>query len=115
MFIDKRELVAMHTGELEAWERLGKVPTGTAAAVAAAATPTPAQVAEREAVTNHDLAAFVDVLGSAAGPDAAAWVHYGLTSSDVLDTATGAQLAESADLLINATASLFETVKRRSR
>lgn len=99
---------------LEAWERLGKVPTGTAAAVAAAATPTPAQVAEREAVTNHDLAAFVDVLGSAAGPDAAAWVHYGLTSSDVLDTATGAQLAESADLLINATASLFETVKRRS-
>lgn len=99
---------------LEAWEQLGKVPSGTAAAVGAATTPTHTEVAEREAVTNHDLAAFVDLLGASAGPDAAAWVHYGLTSSDVLDTATGAQLAEAADLLIGAIANLFGTVKRRS-
>lgn len=99
---------------LEAWEKLGRVPSGTASAVDAAPCPTPEEVAEREKVTNHDLAAFVDLLGAAAGPDAAAWVHYGLTSSDVLDTATGAQLAESADLLIAATANLFETVRRRA-
>lgn len=99
---------------LEAWEKLGRVPEGTAAAVDAAPCPTPEQVAEREKVTNHDLAAFVDLLGSAAGGDAAAWVHYGLTSSDVLDTATGAQLAEATDLLIDATRNLFETVRRRA-
>src|SRR5690606_12323548 len=95
---------------LEAWERIGKVPAGVAAEVDAAPCPTPEQVAEREAVTNHDLAAFVDVLGAAAGPEAAAWVHYGLTSSDVLDTATGAQLAEACDVLLAATNRLFETV-----
>jgi adenylosuccinate lyase len=71
-------------------------------------------VAERERVTNHDLAAFVDLLGSSAGGEAAAWVHYGLTSSDVLDTATGIQLAAASDLLIDAALRLFETVKRRA-
>ena len=114
---ERRRLELLKTVEvlsLEAWERLGKVPSGTAAAVDGAATPTPSQVAEREAVTNHDLAAFVDVLGSSAGADAAAWLHYGLTSSDVLDTATGAQLAEAADILIDAAAKLFETVRRRA-
>jgi len=99
---------------LEAWERIGKVPAGVAAEVDAAPCPTPEQVAEREAVTNHDLAAFVDVLGAAAGPEAAAWVHYGLTSSDVLDTATGAQLAEACDVLLAATNRLFETVRKKA-
>ncbi len=99
---------------LEAWEDLGRVPSGTATSVRAADTPTPQQVAEREAVTNHDLAAFVDLLGAGAGDGAAAWVHYGLTSSDVLDTATGAQLDEAAGLLIAATNRLFKTVRRRA-
>lgn len=99
---------------LEAWEELRKVPTGVAAAVEAAVCPTPEAVAERERVTNHDLAAFVDLLGSSAGGEAAAWVHYGLTSSDVLDTATGVQLAAASDLLIDASLNLFETIKRRA-
>jgi adenylosuccinate lyase len=71
-------------------------------------------VAEREKVTNHDLAAFVDLLGAKAGGEASGWVHYGLTSSDVLDTAGGVQLAESADLLLDALGALFETVKSRA-
>ena len=104
----------VETLALEAWQTLGKVPHGVAEATGAATCPTPEQVAEREMVTNHDLAAFVDLLGEAAGPDAAGWVHYGLTSSDVLDTAGGVILSESADLLLNALESLFETVKDRA-
>ena len=103
----------VETLALEAWQTLGKVPHGVAEATEAATCPTPEQVAERENVTNHDLAAFVDLLGDAAGPDAAGWVHYGLTSSDVLDTAAGVILSESADLLLGALETLFETVKDR--
>src|SRR5215208_6197052 len=47
-------------------------------------------VQERERVTDHDVAAFVDVLSSSAGP-AGRWIHFGLTSSDVLDTALALQ------------------------
>jgi adenylosuccinate lyase len=100
---------------LEAWNRLGKVPDGVADAVRDAACPTPEEVAEREAVTNHDLAAFVDLLGANAGGDAAGWVHYGLTSSDVLDTAGGVVLKEASALLLARLGGLFEVVKERAR
>ncbi len=99
---------------LEAWEKLGNVPFGVAAATAAAKCPTPTEVADLEAVTNHDLAAFVDLLGTAAGAEAAGWVHYGLTSSDVLDTAGGVLLKDSADLLQEALDGLMEVVRRRA-
>ena len=104
----------VETLSLEAWEGQGKVPSGVAAATRDADCPSVEEVAEREKVTNHDLAAFVDLLGEKAGSEAAGWVHYGLTSSDVLDTAGGVQLAESADLLLDVLAALFETVKARS-
>ncbi len=110
---EQRKLKAWQQVEvaaLEAFERSGVVPAGAAAATAAAACPTPEEVAAREAVTNHDLAAFVDLLGQAAGSDAAQWVHYGLTSSDVLDTAGGLLLRDSADLLGTALATLRSTV-----
>src|SRR4051794_41846064 len=55
------------------------------------ATFTVAAVKEREAVTDHDVAAFVDVLAGSAGP-AGRWIHFGLTSSHVLDTALAPQL-----------------------
>ncbi|MDX6702058.1 MAG: adenylosuccinate lyase, partial [Baekduia sp.] len=56
-------------------------------------------VLEREKITDHDVAAFVDVLSASAG-EAGRWIHYGLTSSDVLDTALGFQLRKAGDLLI---------------
>jgi adenylosuccinate lyase len=99
---------------LAAFERLGRVPSGVAAATAGATCPTPEEVADREALTNHDLAAFVDLLGAAAGPEAARWVHYGLTSSDVLDTAGGIQLRDSADMLIAALSGLVEVVSAKA-
>ncbi len=114
---EQRKLEAwkeVETLALEAWADLGRVPSGVAATTRTASCPTPEQVAEREVVTNHDLAAFVDLLGAAAGYEAAGWVHFGLTSSDVLDTALGVILRESADLLITALGDLFVVVKERS-
>jgi adenylosuccinate lyase len=100
---------------LRSFEKLGRVPSGVASATEAAPCPTPEEVAEREAVTNHDLAAFVDLLGGAAGGEAMGWVHYGLTSSDVLDTAGGILLRDSVDLLVDALAALRTAVVTRAR
>jgi adenylosuccinate lyase len=95
---------------VEAWADRGVTPHAVATAVRKAATPTAAEVAEREKVTDHDLAAFVDVLAASVGPGGE-WIHYGLTSSDVLDTTTALQLTEASFLLISATERLFETVR----
>jgi adenylosuccinate lyase len=56
-------------------------------------------VREREAVTDHDVAAFVDVLAESAGP-AGRWIHFGLTSSDVLDTALALQLRRAGEVIV---------------
>jgi adenylosuccinate lyase len=115
---EQRKLAAWKDVEvlaLEAWNRLGKVPEGVAEAARAAACPTPEEVAEREEVTNHDLAAFVDLLGSSSGGEAAGWIHYGLTSSDVLDTAGGVLLKEASETLLTRLSGLFEVVKEKAR
>jgi len=78
---------------------------------------TPAFVAavnEREQVTDHDVAAFVDVVQEAIGPPAGNWVHYGLTSSDVVDTALCTTLARAADLLLVASGQLISALKARA-
>ena len=95
---------------LAAWAEAGVVPSGAVEAIRAAPVPTPRQVAEREAVIDHDLAAFVDVL--AAGMESGGeWVHYGLTSSDVIDTAAGVVMGEAAGLLISEVEKLFSVVR----
>ena len=72
-------------------------------------------VAERERITDHDVAAFVDVVQSAIGQPEGSWIHYGLTSSDVVDTALCATLTEAADLLIAASRQLVDALKERAR
>ncbi len=72
-------------------------------------------VLEREAVTDHDVAAFVDVVQAAIGPPASSWIHYGLTSSDVVDTAGCWALRDAADLLIDASTELLAVVVELSR
>ncbi|HYN32163.1 MAG TPA: adenylosuccinate lyase, partial [Ilumatobacteraceae bacterium] len=59
-------------------------------------------VLDREAITDHDVAAFVDVVQAAIGPPASSWIHFGLTSSDVVDTAGCWALRDACDLLIDA-------------
>ena len=65
----------------------------------ARARPSPAQVAERERVTNHDVAAFVDAVSADLGADGR-WFHYGLTSSDVLDTALSLTVRRAGELIL---------------
>ncbi len=96
---------------LEGWEAEGVVPAGAADAVRAAPPVDIGAWKAREAEIHHDLAAFVDVLASSI-PEHGRWLHYGLTSSDVLDTALGVTLAEASALLMERLISLFEAVKR---
>ncbi len=79
-----------------------------------AATFTVAAVKEREAVTDHDVAAFVDVLSASAG-DAGRWIHFGLTSSDVLDTALALQLQSAGVIVVAGARELVAALTERAR
>ncbi len=78
------------------------------------ATFTVAEIAEREKVTEHDTAAFVDVLAASAGP-AGRWIHHGLTSSDVLDTGLALQLGRVAAIVLPDSRRLVSALAARSR
>jgi adenylosuccinate lyase len=85
---------------LDGWAELGVVPRDAAAeARERAVPPTPERVAEIEERTHHDLAAFVDAVAEELGPSGR-WFHYGLTSSDVVDTATALQAHEAGTLVL---------------
>ncbi len=96
---------------VEAWARLGVVPEADARQVRERAAFDPARVEELERVTKHDVAAFVQDVAESVGP-AGRWVHFGLTSSDVLDTALALQLREAADLLLDDVEHLLAVTKR---
>jgi adenylosuccinate lyase len=102
----------------EGWAALGVVPAADAVACRDRAPVVDAEVvaaiAEREKVTDHDVAAFVDVVQEAIGPPAGKWIHYGLTSSDVVDTALCATLKDAADLLVAASSRLVAVLKARA-
>ncbi len=83
----------------EAWAEEGVVPREAAEACRANASFTVEAVEERERVTEHDVAAFVDVVAESVG-EHGRWVHYGLTSSDVLDTALALQLRQAGEILL---------------
>jgi adenylosuccinate lyase len=98
---------------VEAWARLGRIPETDARAVRERASFDLDRVAELERVTRHDVAAFVQDVGASVGPSGR-WVHFGLTSSDVLDTALALQLREAADLLLARVERLLAIVKERA-
>ena len=98
---------------VEAWAELGQIPDEDAATCRARASFTVEAVFERERMTRHDVAAFVDVVAASIGPEGR-WIHYGMTSSDVLDTAFALQLRRAADLLLGRLESLLAVVKRQA-
>jgi len=99
---------------LDAWAEVGAVPAGDVAELRAqAAPPTPQRVAEIEQVTDHDVAAFVDAVTEQLGP-AGRWLHYGLTSSDVVDTALSLQIQDAGRLLLEGVEQALETVVARA-
>jgi adenylosuccinate lyase len=85
---------------LEAWAELGVVPADAVAEIRERAeAPSPERVAELERETQHDLAAFVDAVAAEVGP-AGRWIHHGLTSSDIVDTALSLQVRDAGELLL---------------
>jgi adenylosuccinate lyase len=99
---------------LEGWAEIGAVPQEAVEVIRARAVPPTAErVAELEEETQHDVAAFVDAVAAELG-DAGRWFHYGLTSSDVLDTATALQVREAGALILDGVERALEAVVRRA-
>jgi adenylosuccinate lyase len=99
---------------LEGWAETGTIPADAVAKIAAKAEPpSPERVAEIEERTHHDVAAFVDAVASELGP-AGRWFHYGLTSSDVVDTALALQIRDAGALILAGLERAFAAVVTRA-
>jgi adenylosuccinate lyase len=110
---DETRFEAMRQVEVAAAEELDD-PTEEDLEAIRSASFTVAEVAERERVTDHDVAAFVDLLAASAGP-AGRWIHHGLTSSDVLDTGLALQLRRVGELLLPDSRRLVHALAAKAR
>src|SRR3954470_16766221 len=107
-------MTAWRDVEVAAAEALEDGPTPEDLEAIRGATFTVEAVKEREAVTDHDVAAFVDVLSASAGP-AGRWIHFGLTSSDVLDTALALQIRRAGAPIVAGARELVAALAVRAR
>jgi adenylosuccinate lyase len=98
----------------EAWAAEGVVPAAAAKECRERASFTVEAVQERERTTGHDVAAFVDVVSGSIG-EAGRWLHYGLTSSDVLDTALALQLSEAGGVVLAGARAYRDALIERAR
>jgi adenylosuccinate lyase len=114
---DERRLarwLEVELASLEGWAEVGAVPREAVEAIRGhAVSPSPERVAEIEERTQHDVAAFVDAVAADLGAHGR-WLHYGLTSSDVLDTATALQVREAGVLVLDGIERALEAVIRRA-
>jgi adenylosuccinate lyase len=113
VWTDEARMDAWRRVEVAACEEMPGPSPGDLAAIRAA-TFTVEAVKERERVTDHDVAAFVDVLSASAGPGGR-WIHYGLTSSDVLDTALALQIKQAGEIILPAARELVAALAERAR
>ena len=117
VWTDERRMRAWLEVELaatDAWAAEGVVPAEAATACRERAAFTVEDVKERERTTGHDVAAFVDVVSASVG-EHGRWIHYGLTSSDVLDTAMGLQLREAGEVLVPGARAYRDALIARAR
>jgi adenylosuccinate lyase len=99
---------------LDGWAAVGVVPEDAVERIRAKAQPpTPQRVAELERTTNHDVAAVVDAVGATLGDDGR-WFHYGVTSSDVLDTALSLAVQDAGALVLDGLDRAFRAVVARA-
>ncbi len=98
----------------DAWAAEGVVPKDAAKACRDRASFTVEAVEERERTTGHDVAAFVDVVSTSIGEEGR-WLHYGLTSSDVLDTALALQLSEAGEIVLRGARAYRDALVARAR
>ena len=99
---------------LDGWAEIGVVPADAATEIRSKATvPTPDRVAEVEQKTHHDVAAFVDAVAGELGA-AGRWFHYGLTSSDIVDTALALQISAAGALVLAGIDRAFDAIVNRA-
>jgi adenylosuccinate lyase len=117
VWTDQRRMDAWLQVELaatDAWASEGVIPAEAANACRERASFTVEAVNERERTTGHDVAAFVDVVSESIG-EAGRWLHYGLTSSDVLDTALALQLVEAGAIIASGARAYRDALVERAR
>jgi len=106
--------LAVELAALDAWSQSGEVPARAVESIRASArVPTPARVAEIERTTNHDVAAFVDAVAAGLGEEGR-WLHYGLTSSDVVDTALSLAVQAAGALVLDGVDAALQAVVARA-
>ncbi len=98
----------------EAWHKSGRIPKKSLLAIKAKAKIDIEKIKELEAKTRHDVVAFVNNLSDSVGSDAK-YIHMGLTSNDVLDTALGSQLAQAFDILLEDMRRLSDALAKAAR
>ena len=113
LWTDEARMEGWRRVEVAAAEELQR-PTAEELDAIRAAGFTVAAVQERERVTDHDVAAFVDVLAESAGP-AGRWIHFGLTSSDVLDSGLALQLRAAGEVIVPGARGLVAALADRAR
>ena len=120
LWTDEARMETWRRVEVAACEELpgllgeGNGPTPAQLEAIRAATFTVEEVNERERTTDHDVAAFVDMLSATAG-EAGRWIHFGLTSSDVLDTALALQLRAAGEVIVPGAHALVQALANRAR
>ncbi len=106
--------LAVELAALDAWSEIGVVAGSAVATIRASVhAPRAERVAELEHVTNHDVAAFVDALAEQVGPEGR-WIHFGLTSSDVLDTALALAVQDAGRVMLTVLDEAFAIVVERA-
>jgi len=108
-----RVFAEVEVAVVRARARRGLVPQADLAAIEEAPTPSPERVHQLDAELHHDVVAFLTAYGEGIGP-AARHVHYGMTSSDLLDTTLAMQLARACDLLARRLDRLVATIRDRA-
>ena len=117
VWTDRRKMegwLAVELAATDAWAAEGVVPAEAAAKARERAGFEVEAVAERERVTNHDVAAFVDVVAESVGGDSGRWIHYGLTSSDVLDTALALQIRDAGEIVLAGARAYRDALRERA-
>jgi adenylosuccinate lyase len=107
-------LLEVELAAVDAWAEEGVVPEADARDSRAKASFTVEAVEERERTTGHDVAAFVDVVAASIG-DAGRWLHYGLTSYDVVDNALALQLKQAGEIIVPGARAYRDALVRRAR
>ena len=118
LWTEERKLEVWFEIELaavEGWAKEGLVPDEAAAHIRERAVLDPARVQAIEEITRHDVAAFVQSLEESVGEEHGRWIHFGMTSSDVLDTALAVLLRDAVDILLDDVDRLLEVLERRAK